>query len=279
MGEVILTPKLIALDLDGTTLNADGKLSPLTKTIIHDAQAAGHRVVLATGRPDTISEPIYDELGLTTPMINFNGALVHVPHEHWNFEYMQTLGKATVIQLLALRQAFPIKVMVAEGKHMLLTDRAFSNIPFMPDMLHPAELLSAQTLQQEPISLTIFTPEESVPALRQAILAKQFPINVQSWGSWSGENAALEVVRAHVNKAVALSFVAQKLGIQPANIIAFGDDENDLEMLKFAGLGVAMANSNPSILTQISRQTAAPNTEDGMARFLANYLELSESEA
>ncbi|MFD1465186.1 Cof-type HAD-IIB family hydrolase [Lapidilactobacillus mulanensis] len=269
-----MTPKLIALDLDGTTLNSEGKISPLTRNVLTKARAAGHEVVIATGRPDSISESIYDELGLTTPLINFNGALVHVPHQQWQFEYARTLATTTVLQLLTLRDQFPIKVMVAEGKQLLLADRPYTNIPFLPDMPKPERLLSAQTLSQAPISVTMFTPEINAPALRLAIQAQKFPVSVQSWGSWSGENAALEVVSANINKAVALDFVAQKLHFTADNVIAFGDDDNDIEMLNYAGLGVAMKNANPVILQHVHQQTPLTNAEDGVAHFLESYLQL-----
>ncbi|WP_125605119.1 Cof-type HAD-IIB family hydrolase [Lapidilactobacillus bayanensis] len=269
-----MTPKLIALDLDGTTLNQEGRLSPLTKNVLQAAQAAGHKVIVATGRPDSISEPIYDELQLQTPMINFNGALVHVPHQAWEYEYMQTLPTQTVSSLLSLRADFPIKVMVAEGKKMLLADRPYTNLPFLPDMPHPEHLLGKDPLQQAPISVTMFVEESHVPALRTAIQAKKFPVSVQSWGSWSGENAALEVVTEHINKAVALDFVTQKLGFKQQDVIAFGDDDNDLEMLNYAGLGLAMKNANPKILGRVPRQLSLSNDEDGVGRFLAEYLEL-----
>ncbi|GEL12987.1 haloacid dehalogenase [Lapidilactobacillus concavus] len=269
-----MTPKLIALDLDGTTLNTEGKISSRTRRVLTKAREAGHEVVIATGRPDSISEDLYDELELTTPMINFNGALVHVPHQQWAFEYQRTLAPATVIQLLTLREQFPIKVMVAEGKRLLLADRPYANIPFLPDMLEPKVLLSAQTLQQAPISVTMFTPEENSAALRAAIQAQNFPVSVQSWGSWSGKNAALEVVSQHINKAVALKFVAEKLHFTADNIIAFGDDDNDIEMLHYAGLGIAMKNANPKIMTQIKQQTPLTNAEDGVARYLEAYLGL-----
>ncbi|KRM79836.1 had hydrolase, iib family protein [Lapidilactobacillus dextrinicus DSM 20335] len=268
-----MTPKLIALDLDGTTLNQDGKLSILTKQVLQKAQAVGHRVVIATGRPDSISESIYDELHLQTPMINFNGALVHIPHQQWQYEHMQTLALQTVTALLTLREQFPIKVMVAEGKKLLLADRPYTNIPFLPDMPNPERLLSATTLQQAPISVTMFIEEQRTLDLRAAIQAQNFPVSVQSWGSWSGENAALEVVTQNINKAVALDYVAHKLGFKQQDVIAFGDDDNDLEMLNYAGLGIAMKNANPKILDRVPRQISLTNAEDGVAHFLADYLE------
>lgn len=70
---------LIALDLDGTLLTDDKEISPYTKNIIQQAIAKGHIVIIATGRPHRASIAYYHELALSTPMVNFNGALIHHP--------------------------------------------------------------------------------------------------------------------------------------------------------------------------------------------------------
>lgn len=100
----IITKKLIALDLDGTTLNNDGKISPQTKTTINQAVKAGCVVSLVTGRPNRISENFYDELNLNTPMINFNGNLGILPHQQWPREYQYTIDKEIVMELLEKSQ-------------------------------------------------------------------------------------------------------------------------------------------------------------------------------
>lgn len=91
--------KLITLDLDGTTLNSSSQLSPKTIKTIKNATKAGHIVSIATGRPYRMARDIYDELSLKTPMANFNGALMHVPHQKWDGEYSRTInsGRAKIL--------------------------------------------------------------------------------------------------------------------------------------------------------------------------------------
>lgn len=72
---------LIALDLDGTLLTDKKEISPRTKQAVLSAIEAGHIVVIATGRPHRASIDFYQELGLDTPMVNFNGALIHHPRD------------------------------------------------------------------------------------------------------------------------------------------------------------------------------------------------------
>ena len=78
---------LIAIDLDGTTLNNQSKLTPTTIKTLQTLSRQGHLVSIVTGRPYLISGHLYDQIGLKTPMINFNGALGHIPHRKWAGEY------------------------------------------------------------------------------------------------------------------------------------------------------------------------------------------------
>ncbi|EGX97885.1 hypothetical protein ANHS_1646 [Ligilactobacillus ruminis ATCC 25644] len=75
--------KLIALDLDGTTLNGKTQITQKTKEVLNKAQQAGHVVSIVTGRPNRMAVGYYDELKLKGPMINFNGALGYIPHKQW----------------------------------------------------------------------------------------------------------------------------------------------------------------------------------------------------
>lgn len=269
-----MQPKLIALDLDGTLLNGKAKISQRTKRVLAAAQRAGHHVVIATGRPDNISERYYDQLHLTTPMINFNGALIHRPHQHWAGERQLTIHRQTALALLQLRQAFPIRAVVAEGKQLLLPDRPVAHLPFFPSMRHPRALLAQETLRRDPISMTFFIQAKTLPALQQAIQA-QFPeVAVQTWGAWSGDNTALEVIQQATNKASALDHILPQFGLTQRDVIAFGDDDNDAEMLTAAGLGIAMANAKPQIQALAGHTTRHANQADGVARFLARYLAL-----
>ncbi|TLF38397.1 HAD family phosphatase [Lacticaseibacillus zeae] len=266
---------LIALDLDGTTLNADGQLSAGTIAVLQAAQAAGHLVVIATGRPDAISEQFYDALKLQGPMINFNGALIHMPHRHWQYEKEVTIPIPVALSLRQLKQEFAFKVMVAEGKRLLVADRPYANIPFLPDRLHPDALLDEQGLRQAPISVTMFMEAKIFKPVAAQVAALYPHLAAKTWGAWSGEYTALEVTSRNTSKFRALAYVAGCYGIDQSHIIAFGDDMNDLDMLQFAGHGVAMKNARPAILAAADAHTPTDNEHDGVADYLADYLKLA----
>ncbi len=267
-----MNQKLIALDLDGTTLNLAGALSAQTIATLKAAQKAGHLVVIATGRPDSISEHFYDELGLTSPMVNFNGALIHKPHQHWANERQTALTTQTALSLKALKTQFDIELMVAEGKQLLLADHGYVDMPFLPDLPAPEKLFDESGLKQAPISVTMFIREHTLSALQQAV-HHHFPsLTPKTWGAWSGEHTALEVTAGHTSKSQAVAYVAGLYGIAQQDVVAFGDDMNDLDLIEYAGTGVAMKNARPEILQMADAVTAYDNENSGMADYLADYL-------
>lgn len=135
--------KLIALDLDGTTLNSDAQITLKTQQTLTELQNAGHIVSIVTGRPNRLSEPFYQQLGLTSPMVNFNGALMHIPGQAWAGEYQYTINKDIVFSLFQLKERFKIQMIAAEGKTMFLADQAYANtFSFFPTTLKSDEILT-----------------------------------------------------------------------------------------------------------------------------------------
>lgn len=107
---------LIALDLDGTTLNNQSTLTQETIRTLRTLADEGHIVSIITGRPYRIARHIYDQIGIKTPMVNFNGALTHIPHEAWDGEYEVALTRELALDLLANREQLGIKTITVEDK-------------------------------------------------------------------------------------------------------------------------------------------------------------------
>ena len=96
--------------MDGTTLNNQSKLTPTTIKTLQTLSRQGHLVSIVTGRPYLISGHLYDQIGLKTPMINFNGALGHIPHRKWAGEYAVNVTREMTLDLLAHKQELGIKI-------------------------------------------------------------------------------------------------------------------------------------------------------------------------
>lgn len=270
----IITKKLIALDLDGTTLNNDGKISPQTKTTINQAVKAGCVVSLVTGRPNRISENFYDELNLNTPMINFNGNLGILPHQQWPREYQYTIDKEIVMELLEKSQELGLSLIAVEGRNLFLANHGLkSGFGFFPSTLKTNQILSQQSLKDNPISITV----EVKPELKAGLIdfvKNQFGDQVEV-SPWGGPHPIVEIATKGVHKSTGLKFLADYYGILQRDIIAFGDESNDTTMMAFAGTGVAMKNANSQIKELADDVTEYTNENDGVARYLQEHLDLA----
>ena len=117
--------KLIALDLDGTTLSDQSLLSVRTKNVLARLQKDNHLVMIATGRPYRNSKEFYETLKMTTPLVNFNGALCHNPTDsNWRNYYHKTLNKDFAMDLIEQREEMGIDFIYVEGKETLFASTA-----------------------------------------------------------------------------------------------------------------------------------------------------------
>ena len=237
---------LIALDLDGTTLNAKSQLDPETIATLHRLEKAGHIVVIVTGRPYLISKHIYDALQLTSPMVNFNGALTHLPHRHWGGERVHLVSRKLSLDLLEAKDQLGLKTLVAEDKLHVWADHPTSLLPeFLPAQLRPDQYLNAANLLADPIALTIeFSPAQKKQVLSQIDHRYGDLVEPRIWG---GPYDIMELIHRGVHKEDGLAHVAKYYQIDRQHIIAFGDEHNDAEMITYAGRGVAMKNAIPLI--------------------------------
>ncbi|WP_047999649.1 Cof-type HAD-IIB family hydrolase [Lactiplantibacillus herbarum] len=266
--------KLIALDLDGTTLNAESALNSATIQTMQRLQAAGHVVSIITGRSYQGSQAIYDDLHLTSPMVNFNGSLGHLPHQEWDSEYQFTINKSVVLALVKYREQLGINEIIAENKNSTMTaGQDLIAGKFFPEIADSPRLTPA-TLTRNPNSLVLLVQLDRRTAIIDWI-TDRFGDQVDV-GVWGGPNAILEITSKGVHKAKGVAYLANYFQIPRRNIIAFGDEHNDLEMLQYAGLGVAMANGTAPIKTMADDVTAYNNDQNGVARYLNDYFALAE---
>lgn len=264
--------KLIAIDLDGTTLNENGVINPITIKVIRHLSYLGHKIIITTGRPNAISIDFYNQLKLNTPMINFNGALIYKPRSKWRLEKSSQLSYEIVYDILKLKNKYKIDLIVAEGKDFILGDRPYKNIPYLNDNINPINLLTIHNLKKRPISLSIFASPDVLNSISKIIQNKYSNLLINSWGDW--KNQAIEIISTDARKSLAVRYVANYYNINLSDVIAFGDGDNDLDMLNDAGLGIAMKNSNDNVKKIADLQTKFTNKNDGLAYFLIDYFNL-----
>lgn len=270
-----MSSKLIAIDLDGTTLNDESLLSTRTIRTLRTLQNAGHHVVIATGRPYRISKDIYEEIGLHSPMINFNGALCHVPNnKNWKNFFHKTLDADLAMDIFRKKDLFEVSSVIIEGK-----EEIYSSIEQVPEnVFFPANTRSTfingeSSFKENPTAMNLFTTLESQEEIRSRIL-QEYGSDVISVRTWGGIMPCLEIVSSGIQKALGVEIVAHSYGIKREDILAFGDEDNDLEMIDFAGHGVVMKNGIDSLKKIANDMTSHTNNDDGLAIYLEEYFKL-----
>ncbi|GGJ95534.1 hydrolase [Lentibacillus kapialis] len=266
---------LIALDLDGTLLTDDKQISMRNREILKKAINDGHIVVIATGRPHRASIDYYRTLELNTPMVNFNGALIHHPTDNkWDVLHnpMPVRTAHRIVNVCYDLKVHNILAEVMDTVYMDQYDEKILEIFQATRQDSPFTIGSLKNkLQDNPTSLLIHPKEDNIHTLRQHL--DDYHAELIEHRKWGAPWNIIEIVKKGLNKAVGLKKIAHYYHIPEERIIAFGDEDNDLEMIDYAGVGVAMGNAIDE-LKAVAKHVTDSNENDGISMFLEDYLKL-----
>lgn len=261
--------RLIAIDLDGTALTNNKTILAGTKQTLKRVRERGHVVVIATGRPPRSSVGYHRELGLTTPMINFNGALIHNPAAPERDAHFP-LNREVAMEIVEESKRFGVGNVMVEIKDKFYAQRIDELIHLLGDGSPPAGVGPIEKyLREPPTSIMIRADKENIHPLRESLNRRYQGVVAHRY--WSAPYPVVEVVKADVSKATGLMILGKALGFRREDIIAFGDEENDLEMIEWAGFGVAMGNANP-ILKKVADHVTDTNEHNGISLVLEQLL-------
>lgn len=272
-----MKPHLIVLDLDGTLLTNEKVISEKTAHTLKLAEQQGHHIMIATGRPYRASAVYYHQLGLKTPIVNFNGAFVHHPTDRSWKTFHETIALPVVNDVIDAMQDYQFHNIVAEvmdDVYMQYHDeKVLDVLTFGAPVIKQGDI--RKSLQVEPTSLLIQADPKFVEPIRKHLA--DVHAEVIDHRRWGAPFDIIEIVRHGLHKAVGISQVSKWLDVPQERIIAFGDEDNDLEMIDYAGYGVAMANGIDR-LKSIADEVTLSNNEDGIAEVLKDRLFLSKLE-
>lgn len=259
--------KLIAMDLDDTLLNDSLEVSARNRRALQIAMNAGARVTIATGRMFRSALPIAESIGIEGPIITYQGA------------FMKDLCTGEILYEKPVPLKFAREIL-AEGYkagvhiNLYLNDKLYVDSP-TPEGLAYAKLAGVELntvgnllefLEGEPTKLLFIAKPEFVDRIQQK-MRRIFGENIYITKS---KPNYLEFMHPQATKGGALKFLADKWGIQPEEVLAFGDSFNDLDMIKFAGLGVAMGNA-PEEIKKRADYVSASNNHDGVAEVIERF--------
>ncbi|EFM12680.1 Cof-like hydrolase [Paenibacillus curdlanolyticus YK9] len=258
---------LIALDVDGTLLTDDHELTEGTREAVRAAGLHGAELMLCTGRGPAGALLIMDQLGLGGTIITHNGAATvdaedrSIVHQ-FDFTQEQVEPFVTYCQEhkvhYDLNTAFDLYVfqqLEQEGLDM------YAKYGVVPIVLKPGDRVPGDL-----VKLTVFAEPKTLDALEAEWRTWQTDLQVIRSGEYF-----VDVQHASANKGSALEQFALKRGIDQQRIMAIGNYYNDIGMLRYAGLGVAMANSPDEVKAAANAQTRS-NAEDGVKFALERYV-------
>ena len=227
---------MIALDLDGTLLRSDNTISDYTVETIKKVQNKGHKVVIATGRPYRMALEHYRRLELSTPMISFNGSLTHLPEKKWEWEHSVTIDKQYLLDILDMQQSIEADFIASEYRKKFYISAQDHN-RVNPQLFGVPEItkkmsMDIKKITKNPNGILMQTRHQDKYALAEEMRKHfNYAIEVDSWG---GPLNILEFSPKGINKAYALKYLLKILNISQDNLIAFGDEHNDTEMLSLS---------------------------------------------
>jgi len=258
--------RLIASDLDGTLLRSDGTLSERTVEAVRGVEAAGMTMVLATGRPPRWIESIGEQLDHRGVAVCANGALIYDLATE-SVLTAHTIEPAEATELVQrLRHALPGAIFAVETVDHLGLEPAWTTAWTPPAGTRFADAL--ELVQVPMVKLLARIDGHDVEA---ALAQHGRELAHLAEFTWSGGKHLLEMSAPGITKGVTLAELAGRLGVDAAAAVAFGDMPNDLDMLRWAGRGLAVANAHPVVLEAADAVVGA-NDEDGVAAELERLL-------
>ncbi|MGH9971128.1 MAG: Cof-type HAD-IIB family hydrolase [Pyrinomonadaceae bacterium] len=281
--------RLLALDLDGTLLDSRGQITERNGRALEQARERGVRVALVTGRRFRDAQPIALRLGLDVPLIAHNGALT---------KHAETLETVAVLPLPLSAARHALEIGRAAGADPMLSDdheglgvliydrfrgdnRAARQYVAWARRIHGENGRDAvrqvasleEYLDHEPIHLAFSGGCAEMKALEHVLL-QELGSTVKVFGTAYADKdfALLDIVHPEASKGVGVAAAASELSISREEVMAVGDNFNDLEMLAYAGIGVVMGNAESS-LHEIERlHITTTNDDDGVALAIERFI-------
>ncbi|WP_370417486.1 sugar-phosphatase [Pantoea vagans] len=258
--------KLIAIDMDGTLLNPQHEITPGVKSALDRARKQGVSIVLTTGLPFVGIQRYLMELDMQAPgqyAISNNGALVHQAADgECVAEVTLTFDDYLYIENLA--RELGVHFQAFDKSHLYTPNKDISEYT-----IHEASLTGIPVRYRavEEMDRAMRFPKLMMidrPALLDAAIARLPEHAQQTYTILKSAPYYLEILDRRVNKGQGVRMLAEKLGLKQEEVMAIGDQENDLAMIEYAGTGVAMGNAIDSV-KKIAQFITKTNMEDGVA--------------
>ncbi|MGC8669396.1 MAG: Cof-type HAD-IIB family hydrolase [Chthonomonadales bacterium] len=264
----MLPYRLAAIDLDGTLLGPDHRISPRNACAVRALMEAGVTCVIASGRMHQATVRFAEELGITGPIISYNGAMVRDvrTREVWHHLRVPAAPAAEVIRFCA-EHGYHLNYYLND--HLYVAERGPWAEFYVRQTGSPMEVIGDLLPLQgtEPTKMILIDAPPTIERLL-GLFRQRFGDTLYITRT---NPEYLEFMNPRSDKGTALALVASRLGVVREETMAFGDGENDIPMIRWAGLGVAMADAGASV--RAAADAVAPaHDEDGLGQFIEALL-------
>ncbi|SHK33193.1 hypothetical protein SAMN05216582_102134 [Selenomonas ruminantium] len=258
--------KIVFSDIDGTVLTSQHEVTSQTKEAVKKLVAKDIPFVLVSARMPEAIYPITGDMGIKMPIICYSGAYVL---DREGQELAGTYMEADSVQklLAEIAEQFPaVTVNFYSGHHWYVTDKADARVKREEDITSAqAEQADFAALLQQGILphkiLLMAEPEDNVAA------EKYFQQHYPQFQVARSSDILLEIMDGRVSKAAGIAVLLQHYGLDKSEALSFGDNYNDLAMLEYTGMSVAMGNA-PADVKAVAKAVTASNNDSGIAVFL-----------
>jgi 5-amino-6-(5-phospho-D-ribitylamino)uracil phosphatase len=282
--------KLLALDLDGTLLNSQGKISEANKKAIQDAENKGVLVTIATGRRFRDALPIALEIELNAPIVCHNGALLKFAESFQTVD-VSLINKETSLEIIKVGRDFGGDALVScnpNTKGTLFYETiSKQNLPLQKyiiwsknlhgkdaeDSIHHAQDLIEVVENQEVIHISFSGTCQPMKEL-EAVLKNELGENVSILATIYPQLdfTLLDILPPNSSKATGLDKLAKINNLTAENVMAIGDNFNDLDMLEYAKTAVVMGNASRDLLERQEFYKTLSNEENGVAVAIQKHI-------
>ena len=268
MASMLKKVSLVAIDLDDTLLDEKQILTRRTIDAIRRAVDAGVAVTIATGRMYCSTVPFARELGLKIPLITYNGALIkdHLSGEVLLHQPVPIDLAREVGQLFRERGWYLQKYVDDE----LIVEKMDENALYYSNYARVEAKAAGDDFfrMDKPSTKMLAMATPDTLELMQEALRERFGTQLYVARS---KKTFLEIINPIANKGTALEFLANRLGIAHDEVMAIGDSMNDIDMISYAGCGIAMGNAHAAV-KQAADAVTLSNADDGVATAIEKYV-------
>lgn len=264
--------EILALDLDGTLLNSQKQISEVAKQALINLMKSGKKLVLASGRPTKGISLLIEELGLKqydSYVISYNGACVTNCRTGETI-YQKTLPQEIIASAYDMTEQFDMDFVTynADSVFCHQEPNEYTQIEVNAERMN---LIVAQNFVKEinfPIYKCMFVGDPAIAVEMEKALKERYHSQYSIYGS---DPYFVEIMAPNTDKAQALRYLLETIGLSREQLICCGDSYNDIPMLKLAGLGVAMGNA-PEEVKEHADYVTASNDEDGVVCVIEKFM-------